>query len=304
MFKKMLQLILAIVGLFVIAAIFTSVGAFIAMMNPPEMRLSKNSIMAMELSGIIMDSREFVETLVKYRKEDKVKGIIITINSPGGVVGPSQEIYTEIKRTSEEFKKPVYVYCSGLAASGAYYAAVGADKIFTTPGCTMGSIGVLMDLVNLEKLYQWAKIERYALTTGQYKNAGAEYKPLTKEQRELFQSLIDQVLGQFKKAVSEGRELDMAEVDRVADGRVFTGEQAVEQGFADEIGTFEDAKKELGEVTGLGKDPEIFRPRKHKGFYALFDEGADGIFKGLIRQALNLDLHATPLFLLPGASGF
>ncbi len=181
-----------------------TVGGIVSLFNPPEQHVSKNSILALDLSGIILDSRDFVETLTKYRKDDHIKGILITINSPGGVVGPSQEIFTEIRRTAKEFKKPVYAYCSALAASGAYYSAVGADKIYTTPGCTMGSIGVIMDLVNLEKLYAWAKIERYALTTGPYKDAGAEYKPLTPEQRVLFQDLLMDVLGQFEKSRFRG----------------------------------------------------------------------------------------------------
>ena len=160
-----------------------------------------------------------------------------------------------------------------LRRRGAYYAAVGADKIFTTPGCTMGSIGVIMELVNLEKLYDWAKVQRYALTTGPYKDAGAEYKPLTSDQRELFQALLMDVLSQFKKAVSEGRNMKMEELDKYADGRVFTGQDAVKKGFADQVGTFEDAKRALGELVGLGKDPEIFHPHKRKGLYAMFEDG-------------------------------
>src|SRR5262249_45782785 len=155
-----------------------------------------------------------------------------------------------------------------LAASGAYYAAVGADKIFTTPGCTLGSIGVIMELVNLEKLYEWAKVQRYAITTGPYKDAGAEYKALTPDQRSLFQKLLNDVLAQFKKAVSEGRKMKMEELDKWADGRVFTGEDAVAKGFADQLGTFEDAKRALGELVGLGKEPEVFHPKKRKGLYA------------------------------------
>lgn len=307
MIKKAFQLIVTLFGLMAIGLTVMAMLGILSIMNPPESKLTKNSIMAMDLSGIILDSHEFIDTLTKYRKDDKVKGILITINSPGGVVGPSQEMYEEIKRTSKEFKKPVYVYCSAVAASGAYYAAVAADKIYTTPGCTMGSIGVIMDLVNLKKLYEWAKIERYSINTGQFKDAGAEYKPLTDPQRKLFQELLFEVLGQFKGAVAEGRHMKMEELDKYADGRVFTGEGAVKLGFADKVGTFEDARQALGEAVGLGKDPEVFKPRKKKGIYAYLDDGAEeseSQIGQVVKQVLHPELRGKPLFILPGAVNF
>jgi protease-4 len=313
MIKKIFQFVMALFALAIVAVLVMAIGGVVALVAPPEQHLAKNSIVAIDLSGIIMDSHEFIETLTKYRKDDKVKGFLITINSPGGVVGPSQEMFEEIKRTSKEFKKPVYAYCSGLAASGAYYAAVGADRIFTTPGCMMGSIGVIMDLVNLSELYKWAKVQRYSINTGQYKDAGAEYKPLTPQQHELFQNLLFQVLGQFKRAVAEGRKMKMEFLDQYADGRVFTGEDAVAKGFADEIGTFEDAKRALGEKVGLGKDVEVFKAKKRKGIYAFLDDGGpDSLFDSILKrggvdaamkQLLQPELRGQPLFILPGAAG-
>lgn len=307
MIKKAFQLIVTVFGVIAIGLTVMAMFGVISIMNPPEAKIAKNSILAMDLSGIIMDSHDFIETLSKYRKDDRIKGVLITVNSPGGVVGPSQEMYAEIKRTSKEFKKPVYIYCGAMAASGAYYASVAADKIFTTPGCTMGSIGVIMDLVNLKKLYDWAKIERYSINTGEYKDAGAEYKPLTGDQRKLFQDLLYEVLGQFKRAVAEGRHMKMDELDKYADGRVFTGEGAVKLGFADQVGTWEDARRALGEAVGLGKDPEVFRPRKRKGIYAYLDDGTDDSksqIGQLVKQVLHPELRAKPLFILPSAVSF
>lgn len=308
MIKKAFQIVVTVFGVIAIALTVMVMSGFLTIMYPPESKLTKNSILAMDLSGIILDSHEFIETLAKYRKDDRIKGVLITINSPGGVVGPSQEMFEEIKRTSQEFKKPVYVYCGTLAASGAYYAAVGADKIFVTPGCTMGSIGVIMDLVNLKKLYEWAHIERYSINTGAFKDAGAEYKPLTPEQHKYFQDLLFEVLGQFKKAVSEGRHMKMEELDKYADGRVFTGEGAVKLGLADKVGTWEDARRALGEAVGLGKDPEVFKPKKKKGIYAFLDDGADSESKSsvgqLVKQVLHPELRGQPLFILPGAVAF
>jgi protease-4 len=172
----------------------------------------------------------------------------------------------------------------------------------------MGSIGVIMDLVNLKKLYEWAKVERYSINTGAYKDAGAEYKPLTPEQHKYFQDLLFEVLGQFKKAVSEGRHMKMEELDKYADGRVFTGEGAVKLGFADKLGTWEDARRELGEAVGLGKDPEVFKPKKKKGIYAYLDDGSEGESESqvgqLVKQVFHPELRSKPLFILPGAVGF
>ena len=229
---------LAQILFFLVVAVFLGsllIGAYglIAILRSPAENVEKPSILALDLDGIIVDTRDIVENLRKYRTQDRIKGVLLRINSPGGVVGPSQELWAELKRTREEFKKPVVAFCSAVAASGAYYAAVGADKIVTTPGCLIGSIGALMEFVNLAKLYDWAKIDRYAITTGIFKDAGADYQPLTSEQRALFQDLLNDVLAQFKAAIVEGRNMKPEVLDQYADGRVFTGSQAVKLGFAD-----------------------------------------------------------------------
>src|SRR6185312_1803206 len=180
---------------------------------------SKNSIMKLKLEGIIVDEDRLLSALRKYRKENSIKAFVIETNSPGGVVGPSQELNAEFKRTREEFKKPVVVVSQGLLASGAYYAAVGADKIIVAPGALVGSIGVIMEFANLEKLYDWAKVSRYSITTGKFKDSGAEYRSMRADERALFQNLINQVWLQFKQAVADGRGLKLADVEPYADGR-------------------------------------------------------------------------------------
>jgi protease-4 len=277
----------------------------LSIFNPGEERVDKQSILALDLDGVIMDGKDFLENLRKYRKDPRIKGILIKINSPGGVVGPSQEMFEEIKRTREEFKKPVIAYCQAVAASGAYYAAVGADKIFTTPGCMIGSIGALMEFINLEKLYDWAKVQRYAITTGKFKDAGAEYKPLTDEQRELFHDLLMDVLSQFKGAIVEGRKMKPEFLDKYADGRVFTGHQAVKLGFADQEGTWDDARRALGELTGLGANPEVFKPKKRHGFMDFFADAQSesSKFTKLAESVMKSELNGKPLFVVPGAVG-
>jgi protease-4 len=303
--KKLIQIIFIVMVVLFIGSILAGVGGIIALLNPPDEKVEKASILALDLDGIIMDNKEIMEQLRKHRKDDRIKGVLIRIASPGGVVGPSQELYDEIKRTREEFKKPVVAFCSSVAASGAFYAAVGADKIVTTPGCLIGSIGAIMEFVNLEKLYDWAKVQRYAITTGKFKDAGAEYKPLSAEARQLFQEMLNDVLSQFKAAIATGRKLKPEFVDQYADGRVFTGLQAVKLGFADQVGTWDDARKMLGEMTGLGKDPEVFKVKKHRAFMEIFEEASESRFFGKVAgQLMHTDLNGKPLFILPGALPF
>ncbi len=303
--KRFLQISLVLLAILFFGSILAGVGGLVAIFNPGEESVDKASILALDLDGVIMTNHDLLDTLRKYRKEKRIKGVLIRINSPGGVVGPSQELYSEIKRTRDEFKKPVVAFCGAVAASGAYYAAVGADKIVTTPGCMIGSIGALMEFMNLEKLYDWAKVERYAITTGKFKDAGAEYKPLTGEQRALFQDLLNDVLAQFKAAIVEGRHMKPDFLSQYADGRVFTGSQAVKLGFADQVGTWDDARKLLGEMTGLGEDPEIFKPKKHRGIMELFeDASSESKFSNVARELLKTELNARPLFMMPGAVRF
>lgn len=303
--KRVVQILFVTLVVLFFGSIFLGIGGLISIINPPDEKVDKPSILALDLEGVIMDGRDFLETLRKYRKDDRVKGILIRINSPGGVVGPSQEMYEEIRRTREEFKKPVIAFCGAVAASGAYYAAVGADKIYTTPGCMIGSIGALMEFVNLEKLYDWAKVQRYSITTGKYKDAGAEYKPLTADQRALFQDMLNDVLSQFKAAIIDGRKMKPEFLNQYADGRVFTGNQAVKLGFADTLGTWDDARKALGEMVGLGANPEIFKPKKRRGFMELFEDAqtSESKLNKIAQDIFKTELNARPLFILPGAVG-
>ncbi len=272
--------------------------------------ISKNSILHMKLDGVIMDGEKFLKTLKKYRKESDIKAIVIEINSPGGVVGPSQEIFAEIKRTREEFKLPVVAVSPGLMASGAYYSAVAADKIIVAPGALVGSIGVIMEFANLEKLYDWAKVSRYTITTGKYKDSGAEYRPMREDERQLFQEMINEVWEQFKDAVAEGRNLKKEVVNQYADGRVFTGARAVKLGLADEVGTVDHAFDVAAKMANIEGHFEIFEaPKKRSGILDLLnrDEEDASSSSKLAEQIVNKVFHAElsnrPLFLMPGIWG-
>lgn len=309
----------------IVIAVFVALG-FLARMGggmwgDSEKRVTaKNTILQLELNGVILNGKRFLKNLEKYAGESKVKALLININSPGGSVGPSQEIYSEIKRVRDELKKPVICVSTGIMASGAYYSAAACDKIVVAPGALVGSIGVIMEFANIEKLYDWAKISRYSITSGKFKDSGAEYRPMREDERELFQSMINEVYAQFKTTVMTERKLREDVVTEYADGRVFTGATAVKMGFADQEGFFKDAVKLAAETAGLGDNYEIFEvPKKRMSIFDLgggdkeddvntladyadvlkgqsFGANVEGAVKFVLRsQFLN-----QPLLLMPG----
>jgi protease-4 len=268
---------------------------------------SANEILHLKLEGIIMDGKKVLRPLRDFRKDKSVKAIVLEVNSPGGVVGPSQELFAEIKKTREDFKIPVVVISQSLNASGAYYTSVSADKIIVAPGTMIGSIGVIMEFANLEKLYAWAMISRFSLNTGKYKDSGAEYRTMRDDEKEIFQEMLNEVWGQFKTAVSEGRNLSMDKVEAIADGRIMTGAKAVELGLADSTGTLEDAFAEAAKLAQI-KDYEIIQPKKDRPsirdlIYGDDDEATASVVNQKIQNISNYlraELLGRPLLLMPG----
>ncbi len=306
--RKFLGTVFIVLIVLFFAGCFMAARTVMNQLHLEEPKIAKSSVLFLELEGVIIDGKEFLEDLKKYSKEDEIKGVLIQINSPGGVVGPSQEIYAEIKRVRDELKKPVVVSVSSLAASGAFYSAVAADKIVTNPGSMIGSIGVIMEFANLEKLYEFAKIKRYVIKTGAYKDSGAEYRDMRDDEKLLFQELANEVLTQFKTAVAQGRKLPLETISKIADGRVFTGEKAVAMGLADKIGTLSDATKLIGQLSGIGPDPELFSPPPKKAEFLrdLFDSKTsmpplERSVDRALKQLLHSQFWGQPLLILPSA---
>lgn len=285
--------------------IFSILGAFFGLskFGSIQSTVTESSILYLDLDGVIIDGKSFLKDLRKYRKDKKIKGVLVRVNSPGGVVGPSQEMYAELKRVREEWQKPVVVSVASVAASGAYYAAVAANKVIVNPGSMLGSIGVIMEFANLEGLYNWANIKRFAIKTGAYKDSGSEYRPMRDDEKQLFQNLIDGVHTQFIDAVAEGRKLESNVVRKYSDGRVFTGQTAVSLGFADQVGTFDDAIRSIGELTGLGTEPKLFEPPKQRpsviDFLAEMKSGVS--IKQSLEDLTQMNLTGQPLLIFPGA---
>ena len=309
--------------LFVVGFVFTISVVYKLVFGAPEAdrMVSKNEILHLEIKGIIMDGKKFLEALKKYSKEESVKAIVIDINSPGGAVGPSQEIYYEILRVKKETKKPVICVSTGLIASGGYYSALACDQILVAPGAMIGSIGVIMEFANLEGLYDWAKVKRYTITSGKFKDSGAEFRAMREDEKALFQNMINEVYEQFKNAVASSRDLPMEVVNQYADGRVMTGATAVKLKFADVEGTFEDAVRMAAQKANLGKDYHLFKPKKEKTSFwdMVMDEKPDddlnsqsiaGFLNGKVSdQMLNKTIEKVfktkllnqPLYLMPGS---
>jgi len=271
-------------------------------------KITQNSILLLDLNGVIFDSKAFLKKLKKYREDDLVKAVVVRINSPGGVVGPSQEIYEELKRTKEEFGKPVVAYAESLAASGAYYAALGCDHIVAQQGALLGSIGVIMEFVNLEDLYKWAKVERFSIKTGVYKDIGAEYRKMTQPEKAYLQDLLQEVLTQFKTAIVERRKMSIEQVDEVADGRIFTGTGAQKLKLVDSNGSLEDAIKVAAKLANITDKPNVFEAPKEKPMLLDYlsgmseEEGHSKIIDQLSSH-LGLNLSGQLLYLYPAGLG-
>jgi protease-4 len=251
--------------------------------------VSGKSIAVIDLKGSIYDSKPIIDQLKEYRKNSGVAAIIIYINSPGGQVGPTQEIYQEIIRTREKYHVPVYASMGTVAASGGYYVATACDKIFAAPGTITGSIGVILSFPNMQELFSKIGLKFSVIKTGAYKDIGSPTREMTKEEKALLQGMIDDVYDQFVDAVAEGRleaiskKLNLPDdmedkkskvlerIREIADGRVFSGRQAYENGLVDELGSLEDAIWAVADIEGIQGEPHVLRlTKKANTFGGLF----------------------------------
>ncbi len=214
------------------------------------------------IGGSISDSHRTTTQLVKFRKDKKIKAIILRINSPGGAVGPTQEIYREVQKTVET--KKVVASLGVVAASGGYYIAAASSKIVANPGTITGSIGVLMEFVQLQDLLNRIGVKLEVLKSGEFKDIGSPHRELSKRDRELLNALIADIQRQFVEAVANGRDLSLEEVNQIADGRVFSGAQAKELDLVDALGNFQDAVDVAKDIAAIKGEPTLVYPKKSR----------------------------------------
>ncbi|MCB0405022.1 MAG: signal peptide peptidase SppA [Bdellovibrionales bacterium] len=237
----------------------------------------EDHVAVLNLEGVILDASDFLRRVEEVKDNDYAKAVVVSINSPGGVVGPSQEFFESLKKLDE--KKPVIISMGAVAASGGYYAALGGRKIYANPGTLTASIGVIMEFLNTEKLYNWAKIERFTLKAGKLKDVGSPNRPMKPEEKAFLNTLLADIHAQFKTAVQTRRGLSDAEMEDTTDGRIMTGQQALKAKLVDALGGLADAVAEARAVAKLPEDAPVHYPRPPKGMLEkyFFGETLSGI---------------------------
>ena len=224
-----------------------------------------------EIKGVIADAKETVLQLKRFRKNKDVKAIVLRIDSPGGGVGPSQEIYAEVKKTT--LIKKVVASMGAIAASGGYYVGAAADHIMANPGTITGSIGVVMEFANAEELFEKIGVSAVVIKSGDYKDTGSPLREMTPEERRLLEDFVGNVHQQFVTAVAEGRKMSEETVRTIADGRIFSGQQAQKLGLLDSLGNMEDAIAVAAELGGIKGEPSVVYAEKKKFVLVLDSSG-------------------------------
>ncbi len=245
-----------------------------------------------KIEGVLLTSENTINELRDYAEDSSVKAIVIRIDSPGGGVVPSQEIYNAVKRAKKEGKK-IVVSMGSVAASGGYYIAAAADRIVANPGTLTGSIGVKMEFANIEKLLEKIGVKGMVVKAGEYKDVGSPYRDMTPQETQLLQAVIDDVHGQFIRAVADGRHAAEADIRAIADGRIFTGQQALALKLVDQLGDLADSVEVAGSLAGIKGKPKVVEKRKKIPFFDYLKEEsatwiADVITSAVSRSSVKL----------------
>jgi protease IV len=223
-----------------------------------------DKIAVVDLEGVILSPKATVDQLKKYADDDSVKAIILHVNSPGGGVAASEEIYRAVKRVRDEKKKHIVADIETVGASGAYYVASATNKIYADEGSIVGSIGVISEWVNYGDLLHWAKLRAIVMKAGEFKDTGNPTREMTHAEQHYLQSLIDNMHGQFIQAVADGRKMKFQDVKAIADGKVWTGQQAASMKLIDQVADFQAAVKDTAKSVGISGEPTLVRPERER----------------------------------------
>jgi protease-4 len=228
-----------------------------------------DKIGVVDLEGVILDPKTVVPQIKKFGDDDSIKAIILHVNSPGGGVAASEEIYREVKRIRDEKKKRIVASIETVGASGAYYVSSATNKIYADNGSIVGSIGVIAQWVNYGDLMRWAKMKPETLKVGEFKDTGDPTREMTPAERAYMQSLIDNMYAQFVQAVAEGRHAKKEDIKAIADGRVWTGQEALSLHLIDQVADFQAAVEDTAKAVGIRGEPTLMHPEKKRE--TLFD---------------------------------
>src|SRR5713101_1572585 len=236
-----------------------------------------DKIGVVDLEGVILDPRMVVPQLKKFGDDNSIKAIILHVNSPGGGVAASEEIYREVKRIRDEKKKRIVASISSVGASGAYYISAATNKIYADKGSIVGSIGVIASWTNYGDLLHWAKLKDITMKAGEFKDTGSPTRDMTPAEREYMQGLIDNMHTQFIQAVADGRHVKEGDIRVIANGKVWTGQQAAELKLVDQIADFEGAVKDTARAVNISGEPTLVYPPKERrsGLDLLFGDVSD-----------------------------
>jgi protease IV len=223
-----------------------------------------DKIGVVDLEGVILSPNPVVQQLKKFGDDDSIKAIILHVNSPGGGVAASEEIYREVKRIRDEKKKHIVAAIETVGASGAYYVSSATNKIYADNGSIVGSIGVIAQWVNYGQLLQWAKLKDITMKAGEFKDTGSPSRDMTPAEREYLQSMIDNMHGQFIQAVADGRKMKFDDVKSIANGKVWTGQQALPMKLVDQLADFQAAVEDTAKAVNIKGEPVLVRPEKDR----------------------------------------
>ena len=269
----------------------------------PVMGARADRVGVVEILGEIRDAKKTLKELKAFAEDEHIKAVVVRIDSPGGAVAPSQEIYDAVRRLSE--KKKVIASMGSTAASGGYYIAAGAERIYANAGTLTGSIGVIFQLPNVEGVMKWAGVQMNVITAGARKDSGSPFREMRPYERAYFEGLLADVHEQFIEAVAAGRKLDKEVVRPLADGRVYSGRQAKELKLVDELGGLHEAVLEAGKLAGLEGEPEVEYPAQEKKLLKeLLGEDVNSLARGATSAALGELVGSSGLqYRVPGAVG-
>ncbi len=244
-------------------------------------------IALVKVEGMLITADTIVDEINNYADDSSVKAILIRIDSPGGGVVASQEIFNAVLNARKQGKKKVVISMGSVAASGGYYIAAAGDRIVANPGTLTGSIGVKMEFANIEKLLDKIGVRGMVVKAGEYKDMGSPFREMTEPEKKLLQAVIDDVHSQFIEAVAKGRNLPEADVKAIADGRIFTGRQALQLKLVDQLGDLEDSIRVAAELAGIKGKPKVVRKEKKMPFFDYFKDETAAWFSDIITRSLD-----------------
>ncbi len=272
--------------------VFVVVAALSLMTAFRDMFPLGEKVALIRVEGIIIDSTAVIEELKEHSKDKSVKAIVLRVDSPGGGVAPSQEIYEEILKIKKN--KKVVVSMGSVAASGGYYISAPADRIIANAGTLTGSIGVIMEIPNVSNLMKKIGVETQVIKSGRHKDMASIFKSMTPEEKEILQTVLDDVHDQFIEAVSDARGMEIEVVRKLSDGRIFTGRMAKEMGLVDELGNLEDAIMVAGKLTGIKGEPKVVYKEEEFSFIGMLRGEFPKKLMGNVFSGISLKYLLTP----------